>query len=174
MKVKWKCIFYNLILPIIVALIFYAIVGAWIIYEYSKPIDPTVLNVSMQQVQYTSVGSYSVFPLGQIVILVITIALSISVVRGMLKPCIITEQGITDDIARGISVIGELISFSICIGVGLVGVVCSFIGIAVIKSIMDGNVTRYGPDLSIFIIAGVCFVVSYGIYWFNKESYKGD
>jgi hypothetical protein len=172
MKIKWKCIFYNLILPIIVAIILCIIVMVWVNYEISKPIDPAVLNASMQQVHYVSPGSYSMIPLTQFIILPILLALLICCIRGMLKPCIIIDNNsVWDDIVRGISVIGELFSLAICIGFGLMGIICVIMDIILIKSVMDGNIITYGPDPTIMtIISCICFGISYGIYWFNQQS----
>ena len=169
MKVKWKCIFYNVVLPIIVAIIFVAIVGSWIMYETSKPIDPNTFNKSfqtMQQTQYTSPGAFSMAPIAPVVLLAIMLALMLSVIRGMLKPCIIIENGVADHVAMGASVIAELISFMICIGFGLFGLMFVIIDIMVI---MSSNKSTYGPDpMSLTIIAIICFAISYFIYYINK------
>jgi len=168
MKVKWKCIFYNVILPAIVAIIFVAIVGSWIIYESSKPMDPIEFNKSfqnMQQLQYQP-SAFSMAPIAPVILISIMLALMLSVIRGMLKPCIIIENGVADHVAMGASVIAELISFMICIGFGLLGLMCVIINIMVM---MSSNKSTYGPDpMSLTVIAIICFAISYFIYRVNQ------
>ena len=122
MQVKWKCVLKKVIAPIVAVLVVMTIGFIFVcifLDSYNNTYNNTNMTMTNQHlVQYheswnlTPVYIWIVIPMGFIFL--------VALIRSMLKPCIIKEMGIVDNITSGISMIFDCICFIMslvfCIG----------------------------------------------------------
>ena len=154
MKIKWKCVFINVILPIIIGILIF--IGGVSLINFmvssTPPINDTwTSNTSLTSTQskMAAVGS-GINPIPIIFGIVIIGAMFTFFIES-LKPCIINERTtIIDHISSGISTIADLMRFVVCLSLIVGGIVC--IPLAFIIS----------PGFLIYSIS--CFIFAYFIY----------
>lgn len=155
MKIKWKCLLRAIGYPVICAIIF-CLITITIISILAPP--PTPLDTT------TSYNGAATMPTGAPIIFIIPIILMIllAISRELVKPCLIKENTITDEIVNGVSTIFDLIQFFTSALLFIFSVMIIIWGM---QSFIDPIHTSYTDSpVGLFIVAFIMIVISYFIY----------
>jgi hypothetical protein len=189
MKIKWKCVLRNIIIPAIAAIIVISILFGvfWYVVLNVNNVNPvTPLNLTstnLTQSQnypyypdpYYSGSSFGIGPIISIFLLIFVIMLAVGYFREALKPCIIHEQGVADEIANGISAVYDLMCFFISIIMYFTCISCVIFDIYEIYNVIFSYFNHIiAPHhviavIGLTIISIICGVTGWLIYPYRKN-----
>lgn len=139
MKVKWKCLIKNVIIPffivvvILIALIIVIPIICNYIYDNTQLLmqEPHINFTQSQQPILQPIPRYEFiypYPLFLLLFAIALIGLFYGCIKESIKPCVIKENTVTDFMAHSISTFFDFVRFMTCLLLLTIGVLCVICG----------------------------------------------